>query len=59
MLALIMIVSDFVIQQYYWNEARRTHCQVPKVRNEYAHEQNNCDSGESGDIHLSNGLIEL
>ena len=40
MFALIMIVSDFRIQQYYWNEARRTRCQVPKVRNEYAHEQN-------------------
>ena len=58
MFALIMIVSDFRIQQYYWNDARRTCCQVPKARNEYTHEKNNCDSGEPGDVHLSNGLIQ-
>ena len=43
---------------YYWNEARRTHCQVLNARDEYVHEQNNCDSGEPGDVHLSNGLIQ-
>ena len=37
---------------------RRTHCQVSKVCNEYAQEQNNCDSGEPGDVHLSNSLIQ-
>ena len=58
MFALIMIVSDFGIQQYYWNEARRTRCQVPKACDEYAHKQNNCDSGEPGDVHLSNSLIQ-
>ena len=46
------------IQQYYWNKARRTGCQVLKTRNEYAHEQNDCDSGEPGDVHLNNGLIQ-
>ena len=55
MFALIMIVGDFGIQQYYWNEARRTCCQVPKARNEYVHKQNNCDSS---DVHLSNSLIQ-
>ena len=58
MFALIMIVSDFRIQQYYWNEAKRTRCQVPKAHNKYMHKQNNCDSGEPGDVHLSNGLIQ-
>ena len=43
MFALIMIVSDFGIQQYYWNKARRTRCQVPNAcdDHEYMHEQNN------------------
>ena len=46
------------MHQYHWNEVRGTHCQVLKARNEYAHEQNNCDSSEPGYVQLSNGLIQ-
>ena len=58
MFALIMIVSDFRIQQYYRDKARRIPCQVPKACNEYVREQNNGDSGEPRDVHLCNGLIQ-